>query len=184
MPDKVLFVDDNPEILDAYQRTLHKHLPVEIAPGFTAALEMIRNSGPYNVVVIDIPSPTPEGIDFLARMQEISPDTVQMALTGYTGLKSVMDALERRNVFRYLIKPISPDSMVASLNAGLKQYRLQTDARMLRVLIDVMEMESAGLSRTEACATLRGRGGPYDIPIIDAVEMLGVSNMAKSGAKH
>ncbi|BDI29876.1 response regulator receiver modulated metal-depenent phosphohydrolase [Capsulimonas corticalis] len=131
MPDKILFVDDDPSILDAYQRTLHKHLPIEIASGGAEALEKIRTSGPYSVVVTDIQMPVMDGIELLTRTSEIAPDTVRMVLTGNGGLKSVMDALEHGGIFRYLTKPVPPENMLASLEAGVKQYQLQVAERDL-----------------------------------------------------
>ena len=131
MPDKVLFVDDDPSILDAYQRTLYKHLPVDTASGGVAALEKIQKSGPYSVVVTDIQMPGMDGIEFLTHAAEIAPDTVRMVLTGNAGLKNVMDALEHGGVFRYLTKPVPPENMLASLEAGIKQYQLQAAEREL-----------------------------------------------------
>ncbi|MCW3059285.1 MAG: response regulator receiver, partial [Capsulimonas sp.] len=147
MPDKVLFVDDDPAILTAYQRALHKHVQVDIAPGGAEGLEKIKTCGPYSVVVTDIQMPGMGGIEFLTRTNEIAPDTVRMVLTGNAGLKSVMDALEHGSIFRYLTKPVPPDNMLASLEAGVKQYNLQVAERDLlektlqgsiKVMLDIL----------------------------------------------
>ncbi|MEO7718810.1 MAG: HD domain-containing phosphohydrolase [Capsulimonas sp.] len=147
MPDKVLFVDDDPAILTAYQRALHKHVQVDIASGGAEGLEKIKTCGPYSVVVTDIQMPVMGGIEFLTRTNEIAPDTVRMVLTGNAGLKSVMDALEHGSIFRYLTKPVPPDNMLASLEAGVKQYNLQVAERDLlektlqgsiKVMLDIL----------------------------------------------
>ena len=42
----VLFVDDEPAVLETYQRLLHRDYEIEIAVGAEAALRMLKVRGP------------------------------------------------------------------------------------------------------------------------------------------
>ena len=124
MSDKILFVDDEPAVLSAYKRILHREFEVDTAAGGELGLESIRDHGPYGVVVSDMRMPAMNGAQFLSRVREAAPDTVRMLLTGYSDLNAAMDAVNEGNIFRFLTKPCEKDVLGKAITDGLKQYRL------------------------------------------------------------
>src|ERR1035441_9934583 len=93
MSDKILFVDDEPAVLDGYRRTLYKDFQIETASSGNEALELIKNTGPYSVVVSDMRMPGMDGVALLSQVRRISPDTVRIVLTGYADFQSAMSAV-------------------------------------------------------------------------------------------
>jgi len=158
MTDKILFVDDDTEILAAFQRQLRKRFHIETALGGREGLKAVMNRGPYAVIVSDLRMPGMDGIQFLSRSREIAPDSVRMMLTGYAELQTAIDAVNQGNIFRFLTKPCPQDLLVDVLAAGIKQYRLVTAERELlektlwgsiKVLTEVLGLlnpEAFGLS--------------------------------------
>jgi response regulator RpfG family c-di-GMP phosphodiesterase len=128
---KILLVDDELNILEAYQRQLRKFFTTEIAQSGDHGLQTIMESGPYAVVVSDFRMPGMNGIEFLAQVREIAPDTVRMMLTGFAEIQAVIEAINQGNIFRFLTKPCSPEVLVKALQDGLKQYGLVTAEREL-----------------------------------------------------
>ena len=124
MEDKVLFVDDDPNILAAYKRQLRNVLRVDTAEGPKKGLQLVRDWGPFAVVIADMHMPAMNGIEFLARVGELAPDTVRMMLTGAPDLEIAMQAVNDGSVFRFLTKPCPPQLMGKALVAGINQYRL------------------------------------------------------------
>jgi response regulator RpfG family c-di-GMP phosphodiesterase len=148
MSDKILFVDDEPAFLTSYQLTLPQdlhslnpdlstdststdptstapqHLDVETAIGGAAGLAAIQDRGPYSVVISDMRMPGMNGLEFLARVQQSAPETVRMLLTGYSDIETVMNAVNRGQVFQYLAKPCEPQTLAQAVTIGLSQYRL------------------------------------------------------------
>ena len=124
MNEKILFVDDDPDILEAYQRRLGKALQVDTARGGAHGLRAILSDGPYAVVVADMHMPVMNGIDFLARVKEVAPDTVRIMLTGNASLKITIQAVNTGGVFRFLTKPCPPEVMGEALVAAINQYRI------------------------------------------------------------
>jgi len=129
--DKILFVDDDPNILEAYRRMLSERLEVETAEGAVKGLDLIEKQGPYSVVISDLRMPGMDGIEFLAEVTEKSPDTVRMMLTGNADLDTAIQAVNEGNIFRFLTKPCPAGTMVNSLVAGINQYRLITAEKEL-----------------------------------------------------
>ncbi len=131
MNEHILFVDDDPNILEGYQRKLQHVLRVVTAEGPISGLRAIRERGPFAVVVTDMNMPSMNGIDFLKRVREIAPDTVRMMLTGHTDIKVAMEAVNQGSVFRFLTKPCPSKLMGDSLLAAIAQYRLVTSEKEL-----------------------------------------------------
>ena len=131
MKERILFVDDDPNILEAYQRKLQHALVVRTAEGPHVGLREIREKGPFAVVVADMNMPLMNGVEFLANVRELAPDTVRMMLTGNTDIRVAMQAVNDGNVFRFLTKPCPSKRMGESLIAGIKQYRLITGEKEL-----------------------------------------------------
>ena len=151
MAGKILFVDDEPAVLDGLKRMLHKEFEVDTAVGGEQALEAIDASGPYSVVVSDMQMPGMNGAQFLAKVRQTTPDTVRMLLTGYTDLNAAMDAVNEGNIFRFLTKPCQKEILAKALTTGLVQHRLITVEKELlentlmgsiKVLTDVLSAAS------------------------------------------
>ena len=131
MTTKVLFVDDEPLILEAYQRTLRNQFTIDTAHTGDEALVHLAQSGPYAVVVSDMRMPGMDGVQFLAKARGIAPDTVRMMLTGANNLRTAMAAVNQGQIFRFLSQPCSGSDLTAALNAGVEQHRLITAERDL-----------------------------------------------------
>jgi response regulator RpfG family c-di-GMP phosphodiesterase len=131
MTDNILFVDDEENILAAFRRQLRKQFSLETAKSGQEGLEMLRTNGPFAVVVADLRMPGMDGIQFLTRVKEISPDTIRMMLTGHADLSTAIDAVNEGNIFRFLTKPCPVDALVKAIQNGLQQYRLVTAERDL-----------------------------------------------------
>ena len=129
MSKKILCVDDDANILAGFQRNLRKQFALDIAGGGEQGLAAIEANGPYAVVVADMQMPGMNGIQFLTKLEQRAPDTVRVMLTGNVDQKTAMDAVNEGHVFRFLTKPCSPESLAATLEAALGQYRLVTAER-------------------------------------------------------
>ncbi len=149
MNNKILFVDDEENILLAFKRTLRKEYEVETAAGGKSGLMKIDSKGPYAVVVSDLRMPAMDGIAFLSRVKDISPDSVRIMLTGNAEMETAISAVNEGNIFRFLVKPCPPETLKATLKSALQQYRLITAERELlertlkgsiKVLIDVLSL--------------------------------------------
>ena len=131
MSEKVLYVDDDPNILAAYKRVLRKSVEVETAGGGEQGLKAIAAKGPFAVVIADMRMPGMDGIEFLAKVKQLAPNTVRMMLTGNADLQTAVDAVNEGNIFRFLTKPCPQEMLVKSVQAGIEQYRLIVAERRL-----------------------------------------------------
>lgn len=131
MNTKVLFVDDEPHVLQSYQRTLRKAFPLEVASGGVEALERISAEGPYAVVVSDMRMPGMNGLELLTEVKSRTPDTVRIMLTGNNDQQTAADAVNEGDVFRFLSKPCSTENLVEAVTDAFEHHKLVTMERRL-----------------------------------------------------
>ena len=128
MTHRILFVDDEKRVLDGLKRMLHGEFDVETALSGTEGLATIHLFGPFAIVVSDMRMPGLDGAEFLARVRELSPDTVRMLLTGHKDINCAIAAVNQGQIFRYLGKPCEKDELLKALRLGLDQYRANVEA--------------------------------------------------------
>jgi serine phosphatase RsbU (regulator of sigma subunit) len=142
----VLFVDDDPKILAAFQRQLRKKVVIETVESGADGLEVLRRNGPFSLVVTDYCMPSMNGIEFLGRAREIAPETVRIMLTGSADLGAAIQAVNQGNIFRFLTKPCSPENLLEAVQAGIHEYRRthkerKYNKRSRRWLAQAMEVQ-------------------------------------------
>lgn len=131
MSDKILCVDDEASVLSAYQRALRKSIDIDMAQGGEEGLRALMTGTKYAVIISDMNMPNMNGIQFLAKVKDLAPDSVRMMLTGANDLTTAMNAVNEGNIFRFLTKPCPPEVLLRSIEAGIKQHRLITAEREL-----------------------------------------------------
>lgn len=126
MSDRILFVDDDENVLEGYKRLLRDEFrdefTVDTAQGAGEAAAAIHLFGPYAVVISDMRMPGVNGAQFLAQMRQLGPYTVRMLLTGFKDIDEAIAAVNDGRIFRYLAKPCAKDDLVNAIKLGLAQF--------------------------------------------------------------
>jgi response regulator RpfG family c-di-GMP phosphodiesterase len=127
----ILCVDDDANILSAYKRQLRKQYEIDTAEGGEEGLKSIMARGPYAVIISDLRMPGMDGIQFLSRARERSPDSVRIMLSGNADLTAAIEAVNEGNIFRFLTKPCPPEQLATAIDACVRQYQLVTAEKEL-----------------------------------------------------
>ena len=101
---RILFADDEASIQELMRIELPRlgHEATVCPDGRTAIAALDRTA--YDCVVVDLDMPGVGGLDVIARVREVSPDTEAVIITGKSSLESAVAAV-RSGVFDYLTKP-------------------------------------------------------------------------------
>ncbi len=124
MSDKVLFVDDEENILHSIKRELRKRFQIHTAGSGAEALEVMKNEGPFAVIVSDMRMPMMDGIQLLSAVKDQYPDTIRLMLTGNADQETAIEAVNKGQIFRFLNKPCPTSTLVMAIALALRQYRL------------------------------------------------------------
>lgn len=152
-PKRLLFVDDEPNILDTLRRLLHQckeNWDPSFCSGVDEALAAL-NSVPFDVVVSDIRMPGKDGFALLEAMRA---DAVLrripvVILTGDADRGLKRRALES-GASDLLNKPINSDDLIARIRSSLrlKSYQDQLE-NQVDVLDGLVRARTAELERTQ-----------------------------------
>lgn len=120
---RLLIVDDETPVLHALRRLLLRHfrpqqLCIEICADPLMALRRLQDAR-FDVLISDYRMPQLDGVTLLARARELDPRTVRMMLSAAADFGTVVAAVNRAGVFRYMPKPWSELQLVADLQAAL-----------------------------------------------------------------
>lgn len=108
---RVIFVDDEPRILQGLQRqlrSLRKDWDMTFAESGTEALEHMKGSH-YDVIVSDMRMPNMDGAELLTRCKDEHPDTARIVLSGHMELERALKSV--RVAHQFLTKPCEPETL-------------------------------------------------------------------------
>jgi FixJ family two-component response regulator len=151
----ILIVDDDPALLQALPHTVSLRLPqaqVDTSSSAHRALELIR-AHDYDTIVSDIKMPGMDGLELLAKIHELRPETLTLLITGHGDHDLAIQAL-RGGAYDYLLKPLDRDSFVAALDRALhtRQLRRQVVEQWLALELHAKSLEQLVQRRTHELA--------------------------------
>jgi signal transduction histidine kinase len=142
---RILIVDDEVENLDVLSAVLEDDWEVHSAMSGEEALQTIASQGPMDLVIADQRMPGITGVELLARIAAESPRTVRIVLTAYSDVEPMLAAINRGDVYRFLLKPFEAAEIQAVVRDGLA---MQDRALLLDHLAGALAERKADLART------------------------------------
>lgn len=140
--DRILFVDDDPSLLDSFVRCYRKLFAVEVAHTPTEALHMIELNGPYAVIVSDMHMAGMTGVEFFERCSKHHPDSMRIMLTGTADQQTSIDAVNHGHVHYFISKPCAHDDLATIIRSCLETYKA---SRVERGLMETTVTGCAGV---------------------------------------
>ena len=128
MKGSLLVVDDEPITRQSLTDILRlEGYNVASVPNGEAAVEHVRQYS-VDLIVLDLRMPGMGGMDVMRALSQLSPDTEIILLTAHGSMETAVDALRYR-VHDYLIKPATPNQILASIRRGLSRRALKQERR-------------------------------------------------------
>ncbi|MEK2688943.1 hybrid sensor histidine kinase/response regulator [Bdellovibrio sp. GT3] len=121
----ILCVDDEIDNVEALERLFRKKYTVLKATSGKQALEVLdQHRGPLALIITDQRMPEMTGVEFLEKTLESYPETIRILLTGYTDLESIITAVNKGQIFRYLTKPWDPVDLSNTVDHAVERFEL------------------------------------------------------------
>ena len=128
----ILIVDDERNILNSLSRLLAtEDRQILLASSAEEAWELIKDKGSIDLVISDNRLPGMSGIEFLAKVRQVRSDTIRMLVTGYPDLESAVAAINKGQVYRYILKPWENEELRLLVRQALDYYDVLSDNRVL-----------------------------------------------------
>lgn len=160
MDRTLLLVDDEENILHALVRRLRgEGYRILTANSGAAALQILAGNE-IHVILSDQNMPGMTGSEFLNQAREHYPDTVRMMLSGYADLASVLDAVNRGNIYKFLIKPCDGELLCANIREAFERYEL---GRRSVQFNKIYENTSEGILITDAAGHIQAVNPAFNL---------------------
>ena len=191
MKPKVLLVDDEENVLQAYTRVLRGQFSLDTATNGEAALDQLKRGGPYAVLVSDMRMPGMDGVELLALAKNLYPETIRVMLTGNADQGTATEAVNQGAIFRFLNKPCESEQLAKVLLQAVRQYDLvsaekalleKTLKGSLRMLVDLLSMlDPVSFGRAQEMASIAegvgrelGMGQTWALGIASILSQIGI----------
>jgi response regulator RpfG family c-di-GMP phosphodiesterase len=126
----LLVVDDEPDVLDSLRHLFHRRYQVLTATDGSEAIELLERED-VQLILSDQRMPGMTGDTFLSRAREVRPEAIRMLFTGYADIQAVISAINRGQIFRFILKPWDVAELEATMRQAAEQYDLIAERRHL-----------------------------------------------------
>ncbi len=132
MPHVILFVDDEPQVLDLLGMTFPADAGYDAltAQSGDEAVKILTERE-VDLLVTDQRMPGMSGIELIARARALRPDLCAILLTAYTDPRDIVDAINKGEVYRYLTKPWETTDLRQTVMRALEQVHLKREKARL-----------------------------------------------------
>ena len=167
-PMRILFADDEMSLQELMRIELPRlgHEATVCPDGRTAIAALDRTA--YDCVIVDLDMPGVGGMEVIARVRDVAPDTETVIITGKSSLESAVAAV-RQGVFDYLTKPCKLAEIQAVLERVRKKRELTLRLRALEGRVRRAEGTSrlvGGSTGLEVVRRLVGRVAASDSSVL------------------
>ena len=126
----IICVDDEDIILQSLELELSELLDdqydLELVQSSREALklveELVSEGTPIPLVITDYIMPDMKGDELLIEINNHSPETLGVLLTGQSSVEGIINAINQANLYRYLSKPWQKADLILTIKEALTKY--------------------------------------------------------------
>ncbi|MDH5401608.1 MAG: response regulator [Candidatus Heimdallarchaeota archaeon] len=138
---EILLIDDDPNITSSLKRLLQKEYLINVANNLDEAYSCLQQKE-YSLIILDFDlKDTSNGIEISNYIQDISPLTYKIMLTGTNEFRVVKKAINEGSINYFLLKPFEAKRIKNIVIQGIERYN--TNKRLYSFLSDANGMNSA-----------------------------------------
>jgi len=132
MAEKILIVDDEPDMLRLLSMIIKEKTSYEVATTNNPleALEMAKKGG-FDLLVADLKMPGLNGIELLESVKRFDEDIPTIIITAYATVEAAVETMQK-GAFDFMTKPFRKEQILFTIERALKWVRLQRENKMLR----------------------------------------------------
>lgn len=135
----ILIVDDEVDNLQLLRRTLRQDYTILTASNGHDALNVIKENGKdISLIISDQRMPLMKGTELFSQIVDKYPHIINMLLTGHSDMETLVEGVNKCNLFQYILKPFEPDELKIIVKNGIDVFELSNNKRNL--LNDLKEL--------------------------------------------
>jgi response regulator RpfG family c-di-GMP phosphodiesterase len=128
----LLIVDDEPVVLNALKETLERAQYQVVACSSPIKALAILEERQFAVIISDQRMPEMLGLDFLVESRRLCPNASRILITAVLSLPTIVDAINKGEIFRFVAKPWLREELLATVRNALHRHELITQNEVLQ----------------------------------------------------
>lgn len=126
----VLYIDDEVNNLVAFKANFRKYYQIFTAESALEGKEILK-ANKIHVIVSDHRMPNMTGVEFFESIVNEYPDPIRILLTGYTDVETVIESINKGQVYKYITKPFDEHQLKVTIDNALEVYHLREENKEL-----------------------------------------------------
>jgi DNA-binding NtrC family response regulator len=132
MAEKLLIVDDEPDMLKLLSMIIREKTPYEAVTTNNPheAVQLVENGG-FTLVITDLKMPGLDGIELLEAIRRWDADIPVVFITAYGSVESAVETMQKGG-FDFITKPFKKEQILFTIEKAMKFVALQKENKMLK----------------------------------------------------
>jgi len=132
MAEKILIVDDEPDMLKLLSMILREKTPYEITTTNNPieALELAKKVT-FDLVISDLKMPGLDGLELIDAIKRVDADIPIIIITAYGTVESAAEAMQKGG-FDFITKPFRKEQILFTIDKAIKWLKVQRENKMLK----------------------------------------------------
>jgi putative nucleotidyltransferase with HDIG domain len=150
MKRKILFVDDEPSVLNSFKRMLYsmiKEWDMFFAKSGKEALDILEKEGEFDIVISDVSMPEMNGVELLTEVMSSHPKAIRIILSGHMEEELGLEATKVAN--QCLWKPCDAQTLKAAITRVYSFRNRLTDPELQKLISQLESLPSLPKLYTE-----------------------------------
>jgi DNA-binding NtrC family response regulator len=132
MPDRILVVDDEPNMLRLLKTILMDKTGYEVTTtNNPLEVSKLLQEGQYDLVVTDLKMPLVDGIDLIGIVKNIDAAMPIIVITAYGTIETAEEAIQK-GAYDFITKPFRKETILITIKRGLEWKRMQGELAALK----------------------------------------------------
>jgi len=132
MPDRILVVDDEPNMLRLLKTILMDKTGYEVTTtNNPLEVSKLLQEGHYDLVVTDLKMPLVDGIDLIGIVKNIEATMPIIVITAYGTIETAEEAIQK-GAYDFITKPFRKETILITIKRALEWKRMQGELAALK----------------------------------------------------
>ena len=128
---RILVIDDERSIRNTLKDILeYEKYEVDLAEDGTKGIEKVKVAE-YDIILCDIKMPGLDGIEVLAQLNEITPDTPFVMISGHGNIDTAVESI-KKGAFDFIEKPLDLNRLLITIRNAMDKSNLVSETKILK----------------------------------------------------